>query len=498
MLLTLQPDDRRAQEQLKKRYVTLGRWDDLEVFYAESGKWDEFIRVLESNESARDRRRAAHRHADEDRRALDDPEGQARSRGARLREGPELDANNLAAAERLIPIYAQREQPEGARAAHRGQAQPRRGAGRAARAAARGREPLRDALNDKPKAFERYLSAFEIAPGDEQSQADVERAAQLTGSWDDVDRGVPDGDRSADDAGDASTAIALRLRLGRVLRRGGRARRRRARRVPRRLRERAGERRRARRARAASTGRPSAGASCSTSTRRSASSRRPRRAQAHPLRDRQALREPARRRRAARSRPIRPCSRTTRPTRRRSRRSTRSTSRPRTWEPYADVLRRRIELDVDEATLIDLKFRLAQTRSDAPRRRPAARSRTTARSCSSIGDHEGARLALEGMLENKELRGEAAAILESIYEARERLGEADRGARDPGRDGDDEAERKVALLRKIARDRRRAARRTSIARSTHRRARSKEDPSLAESRVELEQLARAGRAPGTS
>src|SRR5512140_657721 len=50
-LLTLQPDDRRAQEQLKKRYVTLGRWDDLEVFYAESGKWDEFIRILETNEA---------------------------------------------------------------------------------------------------------------------------------------------------------------------------------------------------------------------------------------------------------------------------------------------------------------------------------------------------------------------------------------------------------------------------------------------------------------
>ena len=47
MLLTLEPDDRRAQEELKKRYVALGRWDDLEVFYAESGKWDEFIRVLE-------------------------------------------------------------------------------------------------------------------------------------------------------------------------------------------------------------------------------------------------------------------------------------------------------------------------------------------------------------------------------------------------------------------------------------------------------------------
>ena len=44
------PDDRRAQEQLKKRYVALGRWDDL-ALYHENGNWDEFIRLLESNES---------------------------------------------------------------------------------------------------------------------------------------------------------------------------------------------------------------------------------------------------------------------------------------------------------------------------------------------------------------------------------------------------------------------------------------------------------------
>src|SRR5690606_36250108 len=50
-LLTLQPDDRRAQEQLKKRYVALGMWDELEMFFAETGNWDEFIRLLESNES---------------------------------------------------------------------------------------------------------------------------------------------------------------------------------------------------------------------------------------------------------------------------------------------------------------------------------------------------------------------------------------------------------------------------------------------------------------
>src|SRR5207244_1364081 len=50
-LLALNPQDRKAQEALKKKYLTLGRWDDLEVFYAETGKWDEFIRVLESQEA---------------------------------------------------------------------------------------------------------------------------------------------------------------------------------------------------------------------------------------------------------------------------------------------------------------------------------------------------------------------------------------------------------------------------------------------------------------
>ena len=53
-LLTLDPNDRKAQDALKKKYLALGRWDDLEVFYAESGKWDEFIRVLEQQEETED------------------------------------------------------------------------------------------------------------------------------------------------------------------------------------------------------------------------------------------------------------------------------------------------------------------------------------------------------------------------------------------------------------------------------------------------------------
>ena len=72
-------------------------------------------------------------------------------------------------------------------------------------------------INDKNKAFERFLSAFGIAPSDEQSQADVERAAQLTGRWDDLIGAYQSEIESADGEGDAMLANTLRLRLGRVL-----------------------------------------------------------------------------------------------------------------------------------------------------------------------------------------------------------------------------------------------------------------------------------------
>ena len=38
-------------------------------------------------------------------------------------------------------------------------------------------------LRDKASAFTRYASAFEIAPGDAQSQSDLERAAAANGAW---------------------------------------------------------------------------------------------------------------------------------------------------------------------------------------------------------------------------------------------------------------------------------------------------------------------------
>ena len=217
MLLTLEPDDRRAQEQLKKRYVTLGRWDDLEVFYAESGKWDEFIRVLESNES---------RATDNEQRIgmlvkiaeLWMTQKGKPDRASRAYEKIlSLDPNNVLAADRLIPIYGHANNPKGLTAAievklaHVNDPHERLGLLRQVA------QLYETRINDKNKAFERYLAAFEIAAADERSQADVERVAKQTGRWDELSAAYRAAISRSESERDAVSATALRLRLGRVL-----------------------------------------------------------------------------------------------------------------------------------------------------------------------------------------------------------------------------------------------------------------------------------------
>ncbi|MDI7266447.1 MAG: hypothetical protein QME96_00435 [Myxococcota bacterium] len=54
-LMDLDPSDRRAPEQIKKRYLALRAWDGIEAFYAETGgKWDELVRLLEKEASGPD------------------------------------------------------------------------------------------------------------------------------------------------------------------------------------------------------------------------------------------------------------------------------------------------------------------------------------------------------------------------------------------------------------------------------------------------------------
>ena len=118
------------------------------------------------------------------------------------------------------------------------------------------------------------------------------------------------------------------------------------------------------------------------------------------------------------------------------------------WEPYVDVLRRRIELDVGEKELVDLKFRLGATLEK--HLGDAAGALENYREILFVdAAHEGARAALEAMLEG-DLRSDAAQILESIYEERGDWAKLIHALEIlSGAEGD--LEKRVALKRKAAR-----------------------------------------------
>src|SRR5262245_9280508 len=112
-LLAINPQDRKAQEALKKKYLTLGRWDDLEVFYAESGKWDEFIRVLESQEAKETDDKVKISLLMKIAELWMAQKGKPDRASRAYEKVLSLDAKHLAAAEALIPLYEQAGNPKG-------------------------------------------------------------------------------------------------------------------------------------------------------------------------------------------------------------------------------------------------------------------------------------------------------------------------------------------------------------------------------------------------
>jgi tetratricopeptide (TPR) repeat protein len=481
-LITLSPDDRRAQEQLKKRYVTLGRWDDLEVFYAESGKWDEFIRVLESNES----------------RATDDAQrigmlmkiaelwltqkGKV-DRAARAYEKVlSIDPQNLAAAERLIPLYQSANNPKGlsqaieVRLSHLNDSDERLALLREAAALYETR------LNEKPKAFERYLSAFEFAPSDEKSQADLERAAKLVGGWDAVVKAYR---RAVEQTGDGVEQNALRLRLGRVLV------------------EEAGNVDEALvEYRAVYESEPDneiALAALETLYQKTQRWRELLEVQhkKHEIAasggDKKRILYEIAKLHEAQLGDVDAAIETHQSVLEEDPADEASLAaldslyqRSGQWDPYVDVLRKRIELSSDDRLLVDLKFRLAGALSQYLNDEQGALDNY--REILFLdADHEGARVALEGLLKSKKLRGDAASILESIYEAR---GDWDKliGALEILAGASDDVERKVELLRKIGATA--ATQLGQLDRAIDALARAvREDPANPDSRRELEVLA---------
>src|SRR5262249_12024802 len=109
-LLDLEPENKRAQDALKKLYLAQKNYDELEKFYASQNKYDEYIRVLERQTETEDDAskvalniKIAELYRDRMQKA---------DRAMRAYEKVlTLDAENLAAAEALIPLYEAAKDP---------------------------------------------------------------------------------------------------------------------------------------------------------------------------------------------------------------------------------------------------------------------------------------------------------------------------------------------------------------------------------------------------
>jgi golgin subfamily B member 1 len=481
-LLAIDPNERRAQEALKKKYLALGRWDDLEVFYAESGKWDEFIRVLESQEQKETEPGAkisllmkiAQLWADKK---------QKTDRAAKSYEKVlELDASHLAAAEALIPIYQQASNAKGLAGAievklsHENDPTEQLSLLREVAAL------YEEKLKETPKAFERYLAAFEIAPGDDLCRQDVERLAKATGRWDDLIAAYRRAIAQADGSADAELGVALRLRLGRVLvdevgrvddalaefravydtdgenleaigalerlyRQTSRFDELQA--IYEKKRDLAisfDEKRESLYAIAKLYENELKNLPQAIATYRAVLEEDP--ADASSLKALDQLYRQLEQ-----------------------------------WDPYVEVLRQRIELETDEAELVDLKYRLGKTLEE--HMGDAAGALQNYREILFLDEaHEGARVGLEALLTHESLGAEAAAILEPVYELREDWQKLIQALEILARTESD-VQKRVGLLRKVARTA--AGSMGDVAGAFNASARAlKDDPTSAESRAELE------------
>ena len=215
-LLELDPNDRRAQEQLKKRWVATGAWDELEAFYGTTDKLDELIRTLEraaDNTAAEIAERISLQFRIarlwQDKKAAPD-------RAARAYEKAlALDPENLEAAEALSPIYESAGDPKKlaqvyeVRLKHSQEAEQRTVLLRETGLL------YEEKLKNPGQAFQRILEAFLLDPQNEVLREDLERLAAKTNGWDKAFEAYAQAIGSATHPDDANS---LRLYYGKALR----------------------------------------------------------------------------------------------------------------------------------------------------------------------------------------------------------------------------------------------------------------------------------------
>ncbi|HWU88034.1 MAG TPA: hypothetical protein VN253_12195, partial [Kofleriaceae bacterium] len=184
-LLAIDENNRRAQDALKKLYVSEARWDELEEFYRSRNKIDEYIRVLEREVEAgseQHRLSLAMKIATLYRDVLQKPDRAMRA----FEKVLTLDEENLAAAEALIPLYETGRDPKALvrvlEIQLRATEDPHERRERMERLA----RYSEDKLRDKGAAFGWWLRSHAENHRDEDIRQQAERLAGETGGWNEL------------------------------------------------------------------------------------------------------------------------------------------------------------------------------------------------------------------------------------------------------------------------------------------------------------------------
>ena len=179
-LLAVEPENKRAQDSVKKLYVAQKAWGDLEQFFAAQGKVDEYVRVLERQVETEDDATKIDlwtKIAVIYRAELAKPDRAMRAFERVLT----LDGRHLGAAEALIPLYEAAKDPKKLAGVLEIQLErttdPATRQERMKRLAALSERDLRD----KGAAFGWWLKAFEEDHAQPATRIEVERLARETG-----------------------------------------------------------------------------------------------------------------------------------------------------------------------------------------------------------------------------------------------------------------------------------------------------------------------------
>lgn len=210
-LLSIDPENRRAQDAVKKLYLTLKDWDALEQFYAAQNRWDEFVRVLErqaETEEAPARVTLALKIGALYRDRLERTDRAVRA----FEKALEVDVNSLAAAQALEPLYEQA--GDAARLANVLKVRLSHTTDRAERQSRMLRivELLDGAGRNKSGAAEMALQAFVEGPDAAWTREWCERLAGEVGNWEALAATYEEGLAHAE----GETALAILRTLARV------------------------------------------------------------------------------------------------------------------------------------------------------------------------------------------------------------------------------------------------------------------------------------------